>query len=178
MLWFTRCRPTPLGSVKSVVTFAAVSAMAGTASALRAMIARSYALDVVPPPKPCAPSSPAGSLNVVSRSPRRCPVAVASVANRSRSPPAFSASAYAASLAETTRSEVSASSSVQVLPSCMSIFIAGWLAARRLTWIGLAAGRCSSATRAVRILMVDAVRRGACSLLAATIAPVSPSTAR
>ena len=72
---------------------------------------------MVPPPKPSAPSSPAGSLNVVSRSPRRCPVAAAMAANRSRSPPAFSASAYAASFAETTSREVSASSSVQVLPS-------------------------------------------------------------
>ena len=105
-------------------------------------------------------------------------MAVAIAAKWSRSPPAFSASAYAASLAETTSSEVSASSSVQVLPSCMSIFIAGWLAASRLTWIGLSAGRCSSATSAVRILIVEAVRCGACSLLAATIAPVSPSTAR
>src|SRR3954447_12820689 len=60
----------------------------------------------------------------------------------------------------------------------MPIFIAGWAAARRLTWIGLAGVRCSRATRAVRILMVEAVRRGTCSLLAATIAPVSPSTAR
>src|SRR5947208_11606330 len=55
-------------------------------------------------------------------------------------------------------------SSVQVLPACMPIFIAGCDAARALTWIGLEAERCSSAVRAVRILMVDAVRWGTCSL--------------
>src|SRR5450755_2420712 len=128
--------------------------MSGTASALRVAIARSYALMYGPPLYDVWSSRPAGSPSVLSRNPSWRAVAARSVANPSRLPPAVSAIAYAASLAETIIIEAIISSNGHGLAIGRPMRIVSTVASRALAVTRAPGHSRSTAVRAVMILAV------------------------
>ena len=150
--------------------------MAGTVSALRVAIARSYALVFGPPLYDVSSVNPAGSPNVLSRMPYRRAVSLASLAKPLMLPAADSAIAYAASLAETIIIEAIASLNGQREPAGIPILMASRPAASELTWIRASGGSRSTATSAVMILAVLAGDSASCTWRPVMIEPVLAST--
>ena len=93
-------------------------------------------------------------MKVLSFSPSWRPVAASARANAAMLPEVASAIAYAASFAETTISESSASAKVHRWPCFMLILLAGCAAARALTVIVASGESRSIAVSAVMILVV------------------------
>ena len=97
-------------------------------------------------------------------------------AKPAREPLTRSASATAASFADTIRSEYSVSRSSHVCPAFMLILVAGMPSVTALTGTLASGGSCSTAMSAVSSLMTLAARSGTRSFDASTTAPVSAST--
>src|SRR5581483_11186686 len=150
----------------------------GRASTAREMIARSRGLIRSPPLFENSSSRPDGSYRIgLSARPRRSAVCCAMRTNPSRlPPPIFSATATAASFADTIIIECSRWSSCQTCPAFTLILRAGMLSASGLIGIPALGSRRLTAISAVSSLIVLAGGRGVRSSCWASTAPVSAPT--